>query len=92
MINKSCQFYDGDGDCHKCTIHGYVFTCADCEDCNAILCQACNRYFVPKKLPDGLPTGIQFILDDGTKLDVCSECILYHPELCVDAIDKMKGD
>jgi hypothetical protein len=32
MIHKGCQYYDGDEDCIKCAKHGYISTCAGCEE------------------------------------------------------------
>lgn len=35
MIDKSCLNYDGDEDCNKCCVHGYIFSCPDnCADYN----------------------------------------------------------
>lgn len=27
MIDKSCLRFDGDEDCNKCTVNGYIFSC-----------------------------------------------------------------
>ena len=33
MINSSCMNYDGDDDCKKCTVNGYIFSCPNpCKD------------------------------------------------------------
>ena len=33
MIDKSCLNYDGDEDCNKCCVHGYIFSCpVPCPD------------------------------------------------------------
>ena len=35
MIDKSCLNYDGDEDCNKCCVHGYIFSCpVPCPDYN----------------------------------------------------------
>ena len=33
-IKKWCSYSDGDEDCNKCGKHGYIFSCAGCEDCD----------------------------------------------------------
>ena len=33
MIDKSCLNYDGDEDCNKCCVYGYIFSClVPCPD------------------------------------------------------------
>lgn len=32
MIECGCMNYDGDQDCDKCTIHGYIYGCEECDD------------------------------------------------------------
>ena len=32
MIDRCCLCYDGDKDCDRCVKHGYIYTCAGCED------------------------------------------------------------
>ena len=33
MIDFSCLNYDGDEDCHKCCVNGYIFFCpSGCKD------------------------------------------------------------
>ena len=31
-VEESCMNYDGDEDCYKCCKHGYIFSCAGCDD------------------------------------------------------------
>ena len=33
-VKKWCSYYDGDEDCNKCGKHGYIYSCAGCEDCD----------------------------------------------------------
>ena len=32
MIETGCMNYDGDIDCAKCTVHGYIYGCEGCDD------------------------------------------------------------
>lgn len=33
MIDTTCQYYDGDEDCHKCVKNGFIFSCpANCPE------------------------------------------------------------
>lgn len=32
MIETGCMNYDGDRDCAKCTVHGYIYGCDGCDD------------------------------------------------------------
>lgn len=41
-----------------------------------IRCCDCGRYFEPGNREDGIPNGIGFVLEDGTVMNVCSDCIL----------------
>lgn len=32
MIETGCMNYDGDIDCAKCTVYGYIYGCDGCDD------------------------------------------------------------
>lgn len=32
MIHTNCPYYCGDEDCNKCSVRGYFFSCAGCEE------------------------------------------------------------
>lgn len=40
-----------------------------------IKCDKCGKKFQPGVRPDGLPTGMGFQLENGTSINVCTECI-----------------
>lgn len=40
-----------------------------------IKCEMCGKEIVPGNDENGLPNGVGFELEDGTMLNVCSECI-----------------
>lgn len=45
-----------------------------------IKCNECGKYFTSGNRPDGLPNGIGFVLNDGTKINVCTDCIIERGE------------
>lgn len=40
-----------------------------------IKCDMCGKEIIPGNDENGLPNGVGFELEDGTMLNVCSECI-----------------
>lgn len=39
-------------------------------------CSECGKEIIPGNRCDGLPNGVGFVLDDGTVINVCSDCII----------------
>lgn len=54
-------------------------------------CHYCGKYFGPEILRDGIPNGVGFVLEDGTEMNVCSDCILDVEEK-EDGMDMTKLD
>lgn len=40
-----------------------------------IKCEMCGKEIIPGNDENGLPNGVGFEFEDGTMLNVCSECI-----------------
>lgn len=40
-----------------------------------IKCDKCGKKFQPGNRPGGLPNGVGFQLENGTIINVCSDCI-----------------
>lgn len=40
-----------------------------------IKCDMCGKLFEAGNRPDGTPNGVGFHLEDGSLLNVCSECV-----------------
>lgn len=38
-------------------------------------CNQCGKTYQYGTRPDGLPTGVGFVLRDGTRVDICTDCI-----------------
>ena len=41
-----------------------------------ITCMVCGKTFLPGNDKQGIPNGVGFMLEDGTVLNMCSECIM----------------
>lgn len=46
MIDYSCLHYDGDDDCKKCCVHGYIYSCAGCREYDGFSPDEHQRVFV----------------------------------------------
>lgn len=40
-----------------------------------MICKCCKKTFYYGERSDGLPNGVGFVLDDGERIDVCTDCI-----------------
>jgi len=95
MIHKDCCYYDGDEDCNKCSQYGYISTCVECDwydHQGEVKCFVCKQFFKKERREDGLPNGVKMELEDGRSIPVCTDCILYHPEKYVKAIEELSDD
>ena len=43
-------------------------------------CDHCGKEFEAGNRPDGLPNGVWFVLEDGSMVTVCTECIMAFGE------------
>ncbi len=41
-----------------------------------LICMVCGKTFLPGNDEHGIPNGIGFMLEDGSLLNMCSECIM----------------
>jgi len=41
-----------------------------------MVCDRCKKEFTPGNREDGMPYGISFETPDGTKVTVCSDCLI----------------
>jgi len=41
-----------------------------------VKCNECGKRFVAGNRADGIPNGVGFVLDDGTVVNVCSDCLI----------------
>ena len=60
-----------------------------------IKCDMCKKIFLPGNRPDGTPTGVSFVLEDGRKITACSDCIEKvgeNPEYLEDFLDVWEGE
>ena len=39
-------------------------------------CDKCGKEFDTGHRPDGLPNGVGFVLQDGTQITYCAECLI----------------
>ena len=39
-------------------------------------CNECGKTFTYGNGPDGLPNGIGFVLEEGSRVDICKECVM----------------
>jgi len=43
-------------------------------------CAVCKNTFYYGTREDGLPTGVGFVLQDGKRIDICTDCIMKLPQ------------
>lgn len=41
-----------------------------------IKCDVCGKSFVPGNRIDGLPNGVSFVMQDGTMITYCVDCLI----------------
>ena len=41
-----------------------------------MICDICGKEFEIGNRPDGLPNGMTFVRKDGTRLTMCTDCII----------------
>ena len=41
-----------------------------------VTCMVCGKKFLPGNDEHGIPNGVGFMLEDGSVLNMCSECIM----------------
>lgn len=82
---KNCEHFQHETD--MCTMwgactkkEGYCFKADQKEEDIVALdlmtkCDMCGKEIIPGNNENGLPNGVGFELEDGTMLNVCSECI-----------------
>lgn len=44
--------------------------------CEKYVCHDCGKEFEAGNNAEGIPNGVGFVLDDGTVINVCSDCIM----------------
>lgn len=45
-----------------------------------MICACCKKTFYYGTREDGLPTGAGFVLQDGKRIDICTNCIMKLPQ------------
>ncbi len=45
-----------------------------------MICACCKNTFYYGKRNDGLPNGAGFVLSDGKRIDICTDCIMKLPQ------------
>jgi len=45
-----------------------------------IKCKKCGKEFEVGNRPDGLPNGVGFEMEDGSIINICTECIIKNGE------------
>lgn len=43
-----------------------------------MICDTCGRPIIPGNRPDGIPGGVSFILQDGTQVNYCADCVIRY--------------
>ena len=92
MIDKSCLNYDGDEDCNKCCVHGYISSCpVPCPDYKGFVPQINGKRI--KFMLNGC--DIAFVAEapaDITLEQLLKQCDKIKPDWCACGIRSLEPE